>query len=79
MVFLPPTPIPVGIFDVLASQQQADTVTEPRKLLLETDTQQLQALGWNEHFQTQVDDLRNAEDPPAPSLVARVVGVERTG
>ena len=79
MVFLPPTPIPVGIFDVLASQQQADTVTEPRKLLLETDTQQLQALGWNEHFQTQVDDLRNAEDPPAPSFVARVVGVERTG
>ena len=68
MVFLPPTPIPVGIFDVLASQQQADTVTEPRKLLLETDTQQLQALGWNEHFQTQVDDLRNAEDPRRPAL-----------
>lgn len=54
-------------------------MTEAGKSLLETDAQQLQALGWNEHLQTQVDDLRDTGSSLPPSFVARVVGVERTG
>lgn len=54
-------------------------MTDTGKSLLETDAPQLQALGWNEHFQAQVNVLRDAEDSLPASFVARVVGVERTG
>jgi ribosome biogenesis GTPase len=47
--------------------------------LLDVDAQQLQALGWNDHFQAQVTELRDAADSLPPSFVARVIGVERTG
>ena len=54
-------------------------MTENGKPLLDVDTQQLQALGWNEHFQAQVSERRHPADALPPSFVARVIGVERTG
>ena len=54
-------------------------MTETGKSLLDVDAQQLQALGWNDHFQAQVTELRDAADSLPPSFVARVIGVERTG
>ena len=54
-------------------------MTDTDKSLLETDAPQLQPLGWNEHFQAQVNVLRDAADSLPASFVARVVGVERTG
>ena len=43
-------------------------MTDTGKSLLETDAPQLQALGWNEHFQAQVNVLRDAEDSCRPAL-----------
>ena len=79
MGFLRPTPILAGISDVRASAQQAGGMTETDKPLLDVDAQQLQALGWNDHFQAQVTELRDVADSMSPSFVARVIGVERTG